>query len=61
MSYAVEECTEFMRERPSRDPLVYLQCIVLEHVFIRIPLRVYIYILHIKTSVFVNLEMKMKN
>ena len=46
MSDAVEgECIEFMRERPSRDPLVQIRCIVLEHVFIRIPLRVYIYIL----------------
>ena len=38
------ECIEFMRERPSMEPLVQIQCIVLGHVFIRIPLRVCMYI-----------------
>ena len=45
MSGAVEgECIEYMMERPSKDPLVKIQCIVLEHILIRIPLKVYIYV-----------------
>ena len=45
-------CTEFMRERPCRDPLVQLRCIVLEQVFIREST----YLQHIKTFVFVSLK-----
>ena len=38
------ECNEFLRESPSKNIFVYIHCIGLENIFIRIPPSVCIYI-----------------